>query len=159
MRRKFLSLTLCSLFSCMFARSQVATEQRGPGTVEQSKKEVLKVIEDLNGAVEKNDADSLALILSDEVEYTNQMGEVLDKVEWLARIRSGKQRSLKISMKVDHVHVFGDTVVVTATSSSTVVFNGKISKRPRRSTRVFVKQDGRWKLVVQHVTMIGAANE
>src|ERR1700730_4033219 len=88
------------------------------------------------------------------LEYTNQMGGVLNKAQWLARVRSGKQRSISIKLDVDHVHVFGNTVVVTGTSRSKVTFNGKLSDSPRRSTRVFVKQDGVWKLAVQHVTLI-----
>jgi ketosteroid isomerase-like protein len=151
MLRRFLLLTLFVLSLVGFA---VASAADTPESVEQAKKEVLKVCEDENRAVERNDADALGLTVSDDLEYTNQMGEVLNKAQWLARIRSGKQKSVTIKLEVDHVHVFGNTVVVTGTSRSTVIFNGKVSDAPRRSTRVFVKQDGVWKLVVQHVTLI-----
>src|ERR1700730_2184935 len=120
MLRRFLLLFVLSLVG--FTRLEVASAGDTPESVEQAKKEVLKVSENVNRAVERNDADALGPTVSDDLEYTNQMGEVLNKAQWLARVRSGKQKSVTIKLEVDHVHVFGNTVVVTATSRSTVIF-------------------------------------
>src|ERR1700688_3452973 len=56
----------------------------------QAEKEVLQASEAVDQAIREKNTDALAPILSDDLEYTNQFGELLSKTQWLANIRSGK---------------------------------------------------------------------
>ena len=147
-----LSLLAFSLFGLVISGGGRA--QNAPGSVEQAKKEVLKVSEEIDKVVATNDADGIGPYLSEELEYTLQTGEVLGKADWQARMRSKGINMLALKHEVSHVHVFnGDTVVLTGRSESTVIFKGKLSNTPRRFTRTFIKQDGKWLMVAQHVTL------
>jgi Domain of unknown function (DUF4440) len=153
--RSIFLLALCGgCFGASIAGSQGAIAADTPESVEQIKAEVLKVNAEVDRAVEKNDAEGLGSAVSDELEYTNQMGQVINKVEWQAHLRSGELKMITIRHQVDRMHFFGNTVVVVGTSRSTVLFNGKISHGPRKFTRVFVKQNGAWQLVAQHVSLV-----
>lgn len=147
-------LALCGAFWAGLAGLGVACPANTPESAEQIKAQVLKVNAEIDRAVETNDADGLGPNLSDELEYTNQMGEVIDKAQWQAHLRSGELKMVKIGHKVDNIHIFGNTVVLTGTSTSTVLFNGKVSHGPRKFTRVFVEQNGVWQLVAQHVSLV-----
>lgn len=156
MLRRLFPLVLCGAFAAAFtgARVAIAIAADTPESVEQIKAEVLKVNAELDRAVEKNDAEGLGPTVSDELEYTNQMGEVINKAQWQAHLRSGELKMITIRHQVDRMHFFENTVVVTGTSRSTVLFNGKVSHGPRKYTRVFVKQNGTWQLVAQHVSLV-----
>ena len=121
----------------------------------QAKKEVLQASEAVDRAIREKNTAALAPILSDDLEYTNQFGELLSKAQWLANIRSGKLTTVTLLHEVAGVHVFGDSAVLIGISHTTFVYKDKTSDTPRRFTRFFVKQDGSWQLVAQHVCVIG----
>jgi len=149
----FLAFLAFSLTGIVTARASRA-EDTG-GSTEEIKKQVLKVSEDIDKAVGTNNPDGLSANVSDQLEYTLQSGEVLTKADWQTRLRSQKIKTLVLKHEVSHVHVYnGDTVVLTGVSHSTVMFKGKLSNTPRKFTRTFVKQDGTWMLVAQHVTLV-----
>ena len=154
MLRRLFFLTLLGIPLVALVRIEAASADDTPESVEQTKKEVLKVSADVDQAVARNDADALARNISDDLEYTNQFGELLTKAQWLANARSGTIKTVVMKHEVVHLHVFGDTVVLVGLSGTTFVYKGKVSDVPRRFTRVFVKQDGRWRMVAQHVTVV-----
>jgi len=122
---------------------------------EQIKQEVIRVSNEIDKAVAANDANGLETNISDELEYTTQTGDVLTKAEWQERTRNQKSHMLTIQHEVVHVHVFNaDTAVLTGISRSKVMFNGTLSATPRKFTRTFIKQNGKWLMVAQHVTLI-----
>ena len=155
MPRNFLLLTLIVAFGVGFARPQVARDAGAPEATDQTKAEVLKVNAAVDRAVETNDADALGSVVADNIQYTNQLGEVVNKAQWQEHVRSSDLKMLTIGHKVDGIQFFGDTVVLTGTSTSTVLFHGKLSHGPRKFTRVFMKQGGKWLLIAQHVTLVG----
>lgn len=154
MLRRLFFLTLLAIPLVALIRIQAASAEDTPESVEQAKKEVLKVSEDVDQAVGRNDADALAPNVSDDLEYTNQFGELLTKAQWLANVRSGKIKTVVMKHEVVRAHVYGNTVVLIGLSRTTFVYKGKVSNGPRRFTRVFVKQNGAWRLVVQHVGLL-----
>ena len=89
-----------------------------------------------------------------ELEYTNQFGEVLTKAQWLDNIGAEKLKHVSFDHKVANLHIYGDAAVLTGFSHTVFEYKGTVSKTPRRFTRFFVKQGGKWLLVGQHVTAI-----
>jgi ketosteroid isomerase-like protein len=152
--RKFVWLVLpAAALVCWTGLNSPAAEET-PESAEQAKQEVIKVSNAIDQALAKDDADALAPYLSDELEYTQQTGLLLSKADWLARERSKKIINVALKHEIGHVHVFGNTVILTGVSHSKVVFDGKVSDEPRRFTRTFVKQNGKWLLAAQHVCVI-----
>ena len=153
MLRRSLLLALLAMGLTGFVTLQAA----GAGDTasdEQAKQEAIKVSNAIDQALAKDDADALAPYLSDELEYTQQTGVLLGKADWLARVRSKKIINVVLEHEIGHVHVFGDTVILTGISHSKVIFSGKMSNDTRRFTRTFVKQGGTWLLAAQHVCIV-----
>ena len=155
MRRIYFSAVVLALTLVSLGTSKMLRADDKSGGEEQIKQEVLKVSGEIDDAVGTNNATGLDAHVSDQLEYTLQSGEVLSKADWQARLGSKKIKTLVLKHEVSHVHVYnGDTVVLTGISHSTVVFKGKLSNTPRKFTRTFVKQNGTWMLVAQHVTLV-----
>ena len=119
-----------------------------------SRKEVLDASEAIDRAMVDKNMSVMASLLSDELEYTNQFGEVLTKAQWLDNIGSEKLKHVTFDHKVANLHMYGDAAVLTGISHTIFEYKGAVSKTPRRFTRFFVKQGGKWLLVGQHVTAI-----
>ena len=113
-----------------------------------------KVEEQLHQAALANDADKFDHLLADQVAWTTERfgkGIKLSKAQVLADIRSGY---LHVNTHThDHVLlvVFGGAVVVSSISSSTLLYNGKVSNGPRLSMQTWAKLDGRWQMVAHAV--------
>jgi ketosteroid isomerase-like protein len=119
-----------------------------------AREEVLEASEALDRAMVDENMSAMAALLSDELEYTNQFGEVLSKAQWLDNIASEKLKHVTFDHKVASLHVYGDAAVLTGISHTVFEYKGAVSTTPRRFTRFFVRQDGKWLLVGQHVTAI-----
>lgn len=117
-----------------------------------ARKEVIEASEALDRAMLDRNMSVMAALLSDELEYTNQFGEVLTKAQWLDNIESEKLKHVAFDHKVANLHIYGDAAVLTGISHTIFEYKGAVSETPRRFTRFFVKQGGKWLLVGQHVT-------
>jgi ketosteroid isomerase-like protein len=111
---------------------------------ENARDEVMKVEEERNQALQKNDVEALNRIYADDVVYSNATGALLTKAQHLADL---KARTLNFkSFRHDdvQVQVHGETGIVTGISTSAVDFQGTVSSSPRRFLNIYVKQGGRW---------------
>ena len=119
-----------------------------------ARKGVLEASEAVDRAMVDKNMSVMASWLSDELEYTNQFGEVLTKAQWLDNIGSEKLKHVAFDHKVADLHIYGDAAVLTGISHTVFEYKGAVSETPRRFTRFFVKQGGKWLLAGQHVTAI-----
>ncbi len=94
---------------------------------------------------------------ADEITWTMSNGDLLNKQQVLGNIGSENQRLFSIEHSDRRWHIFGNTVVLTATSHSSERYKDKMVTVPRRFTNVYVKRDGQWKLIVHTVTPLAAA--
>jgi ketosteroid isomerase-like protein len=153
--RTLLLLVLAVMLSWNFTMSVEAQAQPAQNTGESAaRKEVLEASEAVDRAMLDKNMSVMAALLSDELEYTNQFGEVLTKAQWLDNIGSEKLKHVTFDHKVADLHIYGDAAVLTGISHTIFEYKGAVSKTPRRFTRFFVKQGGKWLLVGQHVTAI-----
>jgi hypothetical protein len=121
---------------------------------EQTKKEILAIEEEHSKAVFDQDRSELEKRLLPDWAYTNERGEVLSKEQWINNIMSRKfmmDRTIHDQIRMDQ---FGDTVIVMGRSLSTLHYQNKISKGPRRFELVFVKVNGDWKLAGHFVALV-----
>jgi len=116
--------------------------------------EVIAASEAIDQGIRDRNTDAMAEHLSDNLRYTNQFGELLTKSQWRANVRSGKLNTVTLLHEVADLHVFGDSAILIGISHTTFIYNDKTSSTPRRFTRFFIKQQGRWQMVAQHVCTI-----
>lgn len=106
-----------------------------------------------NEARVKADVAALDRLLADGWTVTHGGGTMDTKAQYLADLKSG-DRKFSADVNEDQVTIrfYGDTAVVAGLSDSKVTFKGQVQGGPLRFTRVYVKRDGRWQMVVSHAT-------
>jgi ketosteroid isomerase-like protein len=99
------------------------------------------------------DVAALDRLLDSGWTVTHGDGTINTKAEYLADLKSG-DRKFFADVKQDDftVRIYGDTAVAAGLSDSQVQYKGKPSGGALRFTRVYVKRDGRWMMIVSHAT-------
>lgn len=137
-------LVVCSV---AFAKTQARASSTDPST-----QAILKVEEETDQDFVKADWDHLSHYWSDALVYVSGKGERRTKAEWLAYLRTGATKYNPAVHSDVRVHIYQNAAVVTGYSTTKIVENGKVSAGARRFTKVYVKQDGRWQLVLLQIT-------
>jgi ketosteroid isomerase-like protein len=116
-------------------------------------KDIRAIERQWNEARVEADVATLDRILAPDWTVTHGDGTINTKAEYLADLKSGA-RQFSADVKEDDltVRVYGDTAVASGLSDSTVTYNGKPSGGALRFTRVYVRRDGRWVMIVSHAT-------
>jgi len=152
-RRTLLLMVVMPIALCLLP-IQTIKGQSAKDMSEKSQKEVLEASEALDRAMMRKDIPEMGRHLSDDLEYTNQFGTLITKAKWLETIRTGAFNISYLKHDVVRIHVYGDSAVLLGISHAVFTLNGAKSETPRRLTRMFVKQNGEWLLVGQHVSAI-----
>ena len=99
------------------------------------------------------DVATLDRLLADGWTVTHGDGTINTKAEYLGDLKSGARKFFADVKQDDFsVRVYGDTAVAAGLSDSKVEYKGKPSGGALRFTRVYVKRDGRWLMIVSHAT-------
>ena len=155
--RRILSVLFVGLVMIPAIGKQVSGQNES-NAEEATKKEVIKFEDERNQAILDRNIATLDRMYADEITWTMSNGDLLNKQQVLANIGSENQRLFTIQHSDRRFHVFGNTVVLTASSSSSERYRDKMITVPRRFTNVYVKRDGQWKLIVHTVTPLAGAN-
>ena len=131
-----------------FATGQEAT---GKDSGEAARAEVLKLDDQFNEAVMAKDQDALERILADGLSWIAR-GDRLNKDQMIADVLSENLHFKSLIHDSVLVQIFGNTAVVTGHSTSILEYKGKPFNSPRLFTTVYVKMDGRWRMVAHHVS-------
>lgn len=143
-----LALPLLVVALASSARPQEATRQESD---EAAKAEVLKVSEQFGEAAKAKDQAALERILADRLSWIAR-GERLSKPRVIANFLSEDIHFKSFAHDSVVVNIFGNTAVMSGHSTSVLEYKGKLFDAPRLFTDVYVKMDGRWQLVVHHVS-------
>jgi hypothetical protein len=130
------------------ARAQETNRKKSD---EAAKGEVLEVGQQFNEAARAKDQATLERILADRLSWTAR-GDRLNKTQVIADYLSENLHFIHFAHDSEVVNIFGNTAVVTGHSSSVLEYKGKRFDAPRLFTDAYVKMDGRWQLVVHHVS-------
>ena len=90
--------------------------------------------------------DDYAMILPD--------GSVQDKAAVLDSFKSGDRKIENIQLEDTNVRVYGNSAVVTGTSNVKGNYKGQDISGKYRYTRVYVKQNGKWKTAAFQQTKV-----
>src|ERR1041385_7630849 len=99
------------------------------------------------------DATALDRIYADDFIGVGPSGTVRTKPQVIADFTSGNLKFQSITTDDVQVRIYGNTAVETGLSTMTGQDKGKAVPRDTRFTRVWVKQQGRWRLVANHYSL------
>ena len=106
-----------------------------------------------NEARARADVATLDRILVDDWTVTHANGTTDSKAQYLADLRSGARKfGGPVTVSDFVVRAYGDTAVAAGSSQSTVTLNGQPQGGTLHFTRVYVKRNGAWKMIVSHAT-------
>ena len=119
-----------------------------------TEQELLKANQEYDTALLRGDAAALDRLYADEFVYTNPDGEIRDKAQQLAFTRSGDLKFQSAQSSDVKVRVYGKTAVMTGRFNAKGTFKGENIDVRERYTAVWVKQNGRWRLVAEQGNFI-----
>jgi len=100
------------------------------------------------------DAAALDRIYAEDFIGVGPSGTVRTKPEVLSDFTSGHLKFQSITTDEVQVRVYGNTAVETGLSTMVGQDAGKTVPRDNRFTRVWVKQQGRWRIVSNHYSLV-----
>jgi len=144
---------LCTVILLCVATTLAAGQEEpaGPADVQQTLRDRFS---EYTEALTKRDLAALDEIWADGYTFTNGRGEFLTKQDRMENIKSGTTQFDSISREDEEIRIFGDTAVVTGRVVLKVIYSGKESSGPYRFINVWVKTQGRWRLVANQITPI-----
>jgi ketosteroid isomerase-like protein len=93
-------------------------------------------------------------LLTDDWTSTDYLGRVWTKANVLALFGPNGPTFTKVDVDVDRVRLLGDVGVVTGRSVSAGRFDGRDVNVTQRYTDIYVRRDGRWRVVASQGTQI-----
>ena len=100
----------------------------------------------------KADVATLGRLLADDWTVVHGDGTINTKAEYLADLKSGARTLAFVKQDNFSVRIDGDTAVAAGLSDSEGTYKGRPSGGALRFTRVYLKRNGRWLMIVSHAT-------
>jgi len=116
--------------------------------------ELIDVSDAWDRAMVTNDPEAIGLYMADDWIIVGTDGSVGDKAAFLELVRSGKLTHDVMESHDLKVRVYGDTAVVTGRGVSGGQYQGQSFYLVERTSCVFVRQQGRWRCVLTHLSQI-----
>jgi len=124
------------------------------GAAPSVEEQIKKMERDRAAAVVKADVATLEGLISDDYTFINAYGQLSDKAKTMNDIKTGVIKLTANEVSDLKVRVYGDTAVVTGTSSAKGTIRGRELTGPVMFTRVYVKKNGKWQSVAFQQTPV-----
>jgi ketosteroid isomerase-like protein len=133
-----------------------AAAARGQAKGSPRERAVLAAMEQYKQAILDSDTAELADIWSENYTLINPQGLLVTREERLANIGSGNTNVQIIDNEREiTVRLYGDAAIVQNLSTLRGTFSGAPTDTDLRGTFVWVRRDGRWRLVTNQLTAVG----
>ena len=139
-------LAMLSLMGCATSRNSAKEAQR----------EVLVTDDARIRARTSGDAPTLARIYADDYTLVTAEGAVRTKEVQMSELRSGELQFRPVEILERAVRIYNDSAIVLSRERSTIIRKEQDIGGDFRVTRVYVRRDGRWQLVVTHATPVSS---
>ena len=106
-------------------------------------------------ALVKRDVKALDEIWSADYTFVNPRGELLSKAQRMANVQSGRSEFHQMSPQKERLNVRGNFAVEVGRILVEGEYGGRESSGEYRYTTVWVKTQGRWRMLANQVTLIG----
>lgn len=140
----------CSSYSTLLAATNgegATGENTGAGRAE---RELTETEDRWLEANIHGDAKVTAQLLAEDYQGMTQSGAVEDKAQFVAEVKAGSLRADSFYQDERSVRIFGETAVSTGRLS----LKGQDGITQTRYTRVYLKRQGRWQLIIMQTTRI-----
>lgn len=154
MMKRIITIMALTCATTLLAPAQ-ATKDKATGDL--SSKQVIMLLENEGReATLKNDIEANDRLLADDWVNINVDGSITTKAKLMELLKAGSFKIMSIDNDEVMVRVYGDAAVVTGRSTTKRAGQGDdIVTRQVRFTRVYAKQQGRWRVVSAHNTLLG----
>jgi ketosteroid isomerase-like protein len=105
-------------------------------------------------AMVANDPGAIGEFMSDDWIIVGSDGSVCDKAAFLELVRSGAVTHDVMESGDLRIRVYGDSAVVTGRGVSGGRYQGQPFHLVEQASSMFVKQDGRWRCVLTHLSQL-----
>jgi ketosteroid isomerase-like protein len=116
--------------------------------------ELMAVATEWDRAMIENDADAIGRYMADDWTIVGSDGSLGDKATFLGLVKSGALSHDVMTTEDLHVRVYGDTAVTVARGVSGGRYQGRPFHEVERVSCVFVRQEGRWRCVLTHLSRL-----
>jgi ketosteroid isomerase-like protein len=117
--------------------------------------EILDLEEQLRQAEMRVDRDALDSLFADEIMIIAPGGIVVDKATCASEFELAAKARIETYDKEDiNARVFGDTSVTSYRVHAKAEYQGTLIDHCLRITNVWLKRNGRWRVVARHTAMI-----
>ena len=147
-------IVLASLTTGLLAVALSAQNQNNKQPYSREQQEVLAVDDAIQAAVLAGDVTALDRHWTDDVMIIGTDGRVWHKAERLKDFASKNRRVAAQQLDPPSIRVYGDTAILTVSGWQKGVRDGRAFDSRAYLTRVYLKREGRWRMVQQQGTYI-----
>ena len=117
--------------------------------------EIHSLLERLARAELAGDVATLDSLTTDDYTLVGPLGFVLDKDQWLDRLRSGALTTEVLAWQLDSLRRHRDTAIAIGTQQQRARYHGHPVESHLRATHVLLHRDERWQVAGTHLSSIG----
>ncbi|HJT73762.1 MAG TPA: nuclear transport factor 2 family protein [Chitinophaga sp.] len=121
---------------------------------EKDKQEILALNEQWLKSYAPRDTATLSRIFADDFILVSPKGTKMSKQDVLLNAMSPNQETVSIHIDSADVRLFGDTGLITATTTFILRIDGKEVKGKNCYSDLYVKRNNKWVAVAAHVTLL-----
>jgi ketosteroid isomerase-like protein len=121
---------------------------------DRSEGELIAVARAWDQAMVQNDADAIGQYMAHDWTIVGPDGTMSDRETFLGLVKSGALSHDVMSSEDIRVRIYGDAAVLVARGVSGGRYQGQPFYEVERSSNVFVKQEGRWRCVLTHLSRL-----
>jgi len=145
-----ISVILLALSS--FALGQIKSKSdKQTGTVEET---LMTIERELGDALTQGNSPLLESYLADTFVFTSPNGYMLSKTQVIGDVKSGSLKMESSKREDMKVQIYGNTAIVTYSSTDKGAFKGRDISGQYRWTDVFENRNGQWRLISEQGTPI-----
>jgi len=141
------------------ARVKTGGKQTAKGSRGTAEKQIEALHAQLMDATLKHDPGFLEKYLADDYMAIRNDGKLTTKVQEIENYKSGVTKYESIEIREATMRIHGNTAIYNSLNSIKATINGKPFSGDVRNTRVWVKQNGNWKIVAFQATQVAPASE
>jgi uncharacterized protein (TIGR02246 family) len=152
--RRFATLGAFVLATSALVSAQAPEARTALPPTQDTEAVLMKIERDAAAALSKNDLAAFAGVFAEDAVFTGPDGAVQTKAQLLADLKSGALVIESTVISDMKVRVFGESAVVTYTTTDKGRYKGRDISGRYRWTDTFVRRGGKWQVVAGQGTPI-----